>query len=104
MKKAAVLLAAAVFVMLAAPAAFATHRSDHQQPPACQNSQGQAPVKNKHCYPPAQQAQPKSAKKSFEFPQQANDGSITIGMLIVAGLGAFTVMLAARGVRRRLVS
>jgi hypothetical protein len=105
MKKAAVLLAAAVLVMLAAPAAFATHRQGHGNPgAACEQSQSQAPVKNKHCYPPEQQAQPNSAKKSFEFPQQANDGSITIGMLIVAGLGAFTVMLAARGVRRRLVS
>jgi hypothetical protein len=103
MKKAAVLLGAVAVLILASPAAFAGHRSGHQEPPACQNSQGQAPVKNKHCYPPEQQAQPNSAKKSFEFPQQANDGSVTIGMLIVAGLGAFTVMLAARGVRRRLV-
>ncbi len=104
MKKATILLGAVAVLFLASPAAFATHRPDHQQPPACQNSQGQAPVKNKHCYPPEQQAAPNSAKKSFQFPQQANDGSITIGMLIVAGLGAFTVMLAARGVRRRLVS
>jgi hypothetical protein len=112
MKKAAVLLAAAAFVLLAAPAAFANHGGPH-----CAKSQGQgtqggevAGNSGQLCYPPpgqAQQAQvanPGQSKKSFEFPQQANDGSITIGMLIVAGLGAFTVMLAARGVRRRLVS
>jgi hypothetical protein len=104
MKKAAVLLAAAVFVMLAAPAALATHRPDHQEPPACQNSQGQAPVKNKHCYPPqqGQQASQAGKKASFEIKR---DGGITIGVLVIAGLGAFTLFLGTSAVlRRRLIS
>ena len=109
MKKAAVVMAAAAFLfVLAAPAAFATHRPGHQEPPACQNSQGSAQEKNKHCaqYPPSAQSQGQSVdakNKSFQFPAQANDGSVTVGMLIVAGLGAFTVLVAARGVRRRLI-
>ena len=103
MKKAAVLLGAVAVLFLTSPA-FAMHRPGHEEPPACDISQGSAPVKNKHCYPPGGGAATDSAKKSFQFPQQASDGSITIGMLIVAGLGAFTVMVAARGVRRRLVS
>ena len=108
MKKAAILLAAAAFLLLAAPAAFANHGGPH-----CAKSQGQgtgggatAGQSGQPCqYPPgqSQQAQQAGKKANFEFPQQANDGSITIGMLIVAGLGAFTVMVAARGVRRRLI-
>ena len=96
MKRAAVLLAATVFLMLVAPAALAHHKPDHARgrsypPPGCKNP-GPA-QRNPNCQP-----------ASFTSPFQARDGSITIGMLIIAGLGAFTVMLAARGVRRRVIS
>ncbi len=104
MKKAAVLMAAALLVLLAAPAAFATHKGDHQQPPACQNSQGQAPVKNKHCYPPQGAQQPSQAGKKASF-QVQRDAGITVGVLVIAGLGAVTLFFATSGVlRRRLIS
>ncbi|MDP8955492.1 MAG: hypothetical protein M3N24_00815 [Actinomycetota bacterium] len=110
MKKAAVLLAATAFLLLAAPAAFANHGGPH-----CAKSQGKgtqggtvAGNSGQPCeYPPGQSQQvqqaPGQAKKSFEFPRQT-DGGITFGMLVIAGLGAFTVMLGARAVRRRLIS
>ena len=106
MKKAAVLLAAAAFLLLAAPAAFANHGGPH-----CANSQGRgtqggtvAGQSGQACaYPPgqAQQASQSGKKASFEFKRE---GGITIGMVVIAGLGAFTVLVAARGLRRRLIS
>ena len=108
MKKAAVLLAAVAIALVTTQAAFATHQPNHPRPPACEKSQGAAPQKNPHCtagYPPGQsQAQQQAGKKaSFEFPRETS-GGITIGMLAIAGLGAFTVILAARVVRRRILS
>ena len=110
MKKAAVLLAAAAFLLLAAPAALANHGGPH-----CAKSQGQgtgegavAGRSGQPCaYPPgqAQQAAQSGKKANFEFPNEARDRGITVGVLVIAGLGAFTLLLATRTVlRRRVIS
>jgi hypothetical protein len=110
MKKAAVLLAAVAIVLVTTSAAFATHQPNHPRPPACDISQGAAPDKNPHCttgYPPgqSQQAQQAGKKASFEFPSEAQSSGITVGVLIMAVLGAVTLFLVSRAVaRRRLIS
>ena len=87
----------AVVLMVAGPA-FATHRPDHQEPPACEKSQGQAQQHNKHCYPPASNAQEQETQKKASFATPAPEGpGITVGMIAVAGLaGAGTLMLIRR--------
>jgi hypothetical protein len=105
MKKAAILLAVVGIVVLSTQAAFADRGgTPNRDPvPACANSNGRAPSQNPHCYPPQQGSTQGAQKSNFQFPSEASRGSVTVGMLIIAGLGAFTVFLAARGVRRRII-
>jgi hypothetical protein len=112
MRKATLFLAATVFLLFTGPAVLAEHQANHNGPRACEVSEGAAPYMNPHCnggYPPgqvqkAQRVNQAGKKANFEFTRQT-EGAITVGMLIVAGLGAFTVLLAARAVvRRRLIS
>ncbi|MGH2709574.1 MAG: hypothetical protein ACRDH9_00005, partial [Actinomycetota bacterium] len=57
MRSAVMLISAAwMFLIMFGGPALATHKDGHQKPPACEKAQGQAPVKNKHCYPPAASA------------------------------------------------
>ena len=107
MKKAAVLLAATAFLLLAAPAALANHGGPH-----CAKSQGQgtqggtvAGNSGQPCaYPPGQTKQASQSGKKASF-QIQRDGGITVGVLVIAGLGAVTLMLATNAVlRRRLIS
>ena len=111
MKKTAGLLGATLFVLLTGPAALATHQPNHPEPQAYVRSQGQAPYLNPHCatgYPPGQvqgqakKINPAGKKASFQFER---DSGITVGVLLVAGLGAVTLFLATSAVlRRRLIS
>jgi hypothetical protein len=100
-RKTAILLATIGVLFLTTQAAFADHKAGHY-PPACGNAgKSLAGNSGQTC----SQTAPGQEKKSFQFPREARGGSVTIGMLIIAGLGAFTVLLAARGVvRRRLIS
>ncbi len=107
MKKVAVLLAAVGILLIAAPAAFADHRGGHY-PPACgnasENSKGTAGgTKAGNSGQTCSQVPPGQARKSFQFPQEARDGGITVGILVIAGLGAFTLFIAARTLTRRRV-
>ena len=108
MKRVAVLLGVVGIVLLAAQAAFAdAGGTPNRDPvPACANSQGSAPSKNPHCqYPPqGQSAQTAGKKASFQFQRDAETG-ITVGVLLLAGLGAFTLFFGTRAIaRRRLIS
>ncbi len=107
MKKAAVVLGTLAFLMLAAPAAFASHGGPHCAKSQGQGTQGGQVAGNslQECYPPpgqAAQAQQAGKKASFQFER---DGGITVGVLVIAGLGAVTLFLATSAVlRRRLIS
>jgi hypothetical protein len=109
MKRVAVLLGVVGIVLLTAQAAIADKGgTPNRDPvPACANSQGSAPQKNPHCYPPqgqSAQAQTAGKKASFQFQRDAETG-ITVGVLLLAGLGAFTLFFGTRAIaRRRLIS
>lgn len=101
MKKAAVLLAATAFLLLAAPAALANHGGPH----CAKSGNPTAGNSGKPCaYPPGQTKQASQGGKNASFEIQ-RDGGITVGVLVIAGLGAFTLFLATNAVlRRRLIS
>ena len=115
MRKAAIALAAASILLLMGQAAFASHGGPH-----CAKSQGrganrgqQAGRSGQQClYPPGQTkkatAKPKKAKNakkaSFQLDPERREGSITVGMLVLAGLGTFVVVVGGRTARRRFAS
>ncbi len=69
------------------------HRHYHNHP---------CPVRR---YPPRRTATAnvESDASRFERPRDERGGGVTIGLLLLAGLGTFTVLLASRAVRRRLI-
>ena len=104
-------LIAAVSLFLSlfgAGSALATHKGkEHQRPPACEISQGQAPDKNKHCYPPAESPATEEGRafgpdlSDGKPPPGSSGGGITVGMAALAAAGAMGVGLAALGLRAR---
>ncbi len=109
MKKiAGMLLAVGLFVAVAAAPAFATHKPGHHEPPACQNAKGHGKdavqQHNKHCYPPESSSATtvNGKKSSFSTTGHSAPAGITVGMLTIAGLGTFAVVLATRRLHRRV--
>ena len=109
MRKATFLLLVSCFLLGATGSAFATHKQGHQQPPACSNSQGNAPSQNRHCYPPPTGGRPSACDKPNPPPNNPHCSNasytteapaerrpaVTVGMVLAAGALA-TVLLMVR--------
>lgn len=99
----------AIYALSAMPAFADAGGTPHSpNPPACENAQGHGNEAvhqhNKHCYPPASSsaATVNGKKSSFSTTGHSAPAGITVGMLAIAGLGTFAVVLATRQLRRRV--
>jgi hypothetical protein len=105
MKKLLALVAAALLLSLAPTAALAVHKDGHQRPPACDISQGQAPEKNKHCYPPLESEENSEGRAlGPNFPDSGpsssgpsnEQGGIAVWMVALGAAGLLGASLLAR--------
>ena len=84
-----------------------THGGQHHTPrPPNEHQQRHRHLHNHPCpYPPGKPRSQRVASNfsGFEQPRDQDPVGVTVGMLILAGMGAFTVFIAARTVRRRII-
>lgn len=91
-----------MFLTVFAGPVLATHKDGHQRTPACENAQGQAPAKNKHCYPPNTSTPNQTGSiPSFTSPGSKGEGGggtipFSVGFLASSTAGLVTVGLLGR--------
>jgi len=97
MQKLLALVTAALLLVLAPAAALAVHKGkEHKRPPACEISLGQAPDKNKHCYPPLESEE--NSEGRALGPNFPNSGPSSSGPSNEqGGIAAWMVALGAAG-------
>ena len=106
MQKLLALVTAALLLVLAPAAALAVHKGkEHKRPPACEISLGQAPDKNKHCYPPLESEENSEGRAlGPNFPNSGpsssgpsnEQGGIAVWMVALGAAGLLGASLLAR--------